>query len=123
MSDSVSDLSRARRWPGWGALSLTIGGLGAAFALAACCALPILLGALGLGTAWLFGVAELAAPHRSLLLIAGSASLLGGAVALWYQTRVVCAPNAWCARPAVRTLIAAGLVLGFLLLVLGYRYA
>lgn len=38
----------------WGAMGLTVGGVAAAFSVAACCALPILLGSIGVGTAWLF---------------------------------------------------------------------
>jgi len=47
-----------------GALLLAIGGLAAAFGAASCCAIPMLLGSLGLGSAWLAGVAIVAAPHR-----------------------------------------------------------
>ena len=47
-----------------GALLLAAGGLTAAFGAASCCALPLLLGSLGLGSAWLVTVAWFAAPHR-----------------------------------------------------------
>jgi mercuric ion transport protein len=103
-------------------MGLTVGGLGAAFGAAACCALPILLGSLGVGTAWLFGIARIAAPHRLALLGVAGALLAGGAWALWRQTRTVCAPGGWCARAAVRWFTSAGIVLGLALAVLGYRY-
>ena len=119
----MPDPLRKQRFSSWGALSLTLGGIGAGFGVAACCALPVLLGSVGLGTAWLFGIAKLAAPHRSLLLGIGAASLVGGAMALWYQSKVVCATDGWCSRPAVRVLTTIGLALGLLLLILGHRYA
>jgi mercuric ion transport protein len=119
----MPDLLRKQRLSSWGALSLTLGSIGAGFGVAACCALPVLLGSVGFGTAWLFGIAKLAAPHRSLLLDIGAASLAGGAIALWYQSRVVCATDGWCSRPAVRVLTAIGLAVSLVLLVLGHRYA
>jgi len=51
-----------------GALLLAAEGLAAAFGAASCCALPLLFGSLGLGTAWLVTVAWFAAPHRLALL-------------------------------------------------------
>src|SRR5713226_6129593 len=47
-----------------GSLLLAAGGLAAAFGAASCCGLPVLLGSLGLGSAWLVAVAWIAAPHR-----------------------------------------------------------
>src|SRR5215467_7441859 len=52
-----------------GAMLLAAGGLAAAFGAASCCALPLLFGSLGLGSAWLVTVASSAAPHRIALLI------------------------------------------------------
>ena len=101
---------------------LTIGGVGAAFGAAACCALPILLGSLGVGTAWLFGIARIAAPHRLALLGMAAALLAGGAWALWEQSRKPCAADGWCARPGVRWFTSAGIVLGLVLALLGYHY-
>jgi len=59
-----------------GALLLAIGGLAAAFGAASCCAIPMLLGSLGLGSAWLAGVAILAAPHRIALITAAVVCLV-----------------------------------------------
>ncbi len=107
-----------------GPVLLTLAGLAAAFGVASCCALPLLLATLGLGTAWLGGVALLTAPHRPILLVAAALCLAGAAVLLWRQRRAaVCAPGAVCARPAVRHLTLAGLLLGLALLTFGYAYA
>jgi mercuric ion transport protein len=108
-----------------GATLFTLGGIGAAFGLASCCGLPVLLASFGLSSAWLAGIAFLAAPHRSLLLGAGTLFLAGGAALLWPRRRLgeVCAPGMICSRPAVRALTLVGLAAGFGLLVLGYLYA
>ncbi len=44
------------------AMVLAAGGIAAAFGAASCCALPMLLGSVGLGSAWLIAVAWLAVP-------------------------------------------------------------
>jgi mercuric ion transport protein len=109
---------------GTGSVLLTVSGLAAAFGVASCCGLPFLLASAGLGTAWLTGFALLAAPHRSILLIVGAVCLAGGAALFWRQRRVAaCTPGAFCSRPAVKSLTLAGLLLGAVLLWLGYTYA
>lgn len=107
-----------------GAGLLTLGGLGAAFGLAACCALPLLLVSLGLSSAWLGGVASIAAPYRTLLLAFGALALAGGAVLLWRQRRyaATCGPEGKCTPPAVRLATLVGLIVGAVLLVAGYLY-
>ncbi len=107
---------------GTGAVVLTAGGLLAGFAAAACCALPLLLATLGLGGAWLFRVAVVAAPHRTVILMVGGVSLALAAVLWWRQRTAVCEPGAWCARPAVRISTLIGLLIGVMLLVAGYVY-
>jgi mercuric ion transport protein len=107
---------------GTGAVVLTVGGLLAGVAVAACCALPLLLGTLGLGSAWLFTVTALATPHRSAILMVGGAALALAAVLWWRQRTEVCEPGAWCATPAVRIVTLIGLVIGVMLLVAGYVY-
>jgi mercuric ion transport protein len=73
-----------------GALMLAGGGLASAFGAASCCALPLLLGSLGLSSAWLVALAWLAAPHRIALLIAAVVCLLGaGGIFVWPR-RAVC---------------------------------
>jgi mercuric ion transport protein len=109
---------------GAGSVLLTLSGVAAAFGVASCCGLPFLLTSAGLGTAWLTGFALLAAPHRSILLIVGAACLAGGALLFWRQRRVaVCTPGAFCSRPAVKGLTLIGLLLGAVLLYIGYTYA
>jgi mercuric ion transport protein len=109
---------------GTGSVLLTLSGLAAAFGVASCCGLPFLLTSAGLGTAWLTGIALLAAPHRSILLMVGAVGLAGGALLFWRQQRVAaCTPGAFCARPVVRNLTLSGLLLGAALLYLGYTYA
>jgi|SRR5271154_3684905 len=107
-----------------GAFLLAAGGLAAAFGAASCCALPILLGSLGLGSAWLVTVAWLAAPHRIALLIAAVACLVGaGAVFIWRRRVAACTPGAACGSPANTVLLTGTLVAGSVLVVLGYLYA
>ena len=109
---------------GTGSALLTLGGLAAAFGVASCCGLPFLLATAGIGTAWLTGFALLAAPHRSVLLIVGAVCLAGGAILFWRQQRIAaCTPGAFCSRPTVRNLTLAGLLVGLVLLYLGYAYA
>ena len=106
-----------------GTAALTLAGLAAAFGAASCCGLPLLLASLGIGSAWLTGLALLAAPNRLLLLALGAAGLAGGGVLLWRQRRAACAPGAICATPAFRGTMLGALILGLLLLYLGYAYA
>lgn len=123
MSDAAK-VSRAPPATGeTGAALLAASGFAAAFGAASCYALPVLLGSLGLGSAWLFGVALLAGPHRNVLLITGIACLVGAAVLLARRWRVgaACAPGAARSPNLVlRYLTGVGLVLGFALLALTY---
>jgi mercuric ion transport protein len=108
-----------------GAAWLTLGGLAAAFGLASCCALPLLLTTLGLSTAWLSGVALMAEPHRGVLMVIGAVCLLGGAVLLWRQQRAAatCGPGGVCMPQWVRALTLVGILAGLGLLWAGYAYA
>ena len=107
-----------------GSLLLVAGGLAAAFGAASCCALPLLLGSLGLGSAWLVAVAWFAAPHRIALLITAVVCLLGGSsVFLWRRRVAACAPGIVCARPATTALLTILVLTGGVLVVLGYLYA
>ena len=109
-----------------GALILALGGVGAAFGAASCCALPILLGSLGLGSAsWLVGVAWIAAPHRVALLTAALLCLLGGgAILAWHRHAVAaCTPGMVCGNRAITPLVIVSLALGVGLAVAGYLYA
>lgn len=107
-----------------GALLLAAGGLAAAFGAASCCALPILLGSLGLSSAWLVAVAWVAAPHRLTLLVAAVVCLVGaGGLFIWRRRVAACTPGAACGRPAITILIMGFLPVGAVLVVLGYVYA
>jgi mercuric ion transport protein len=126
MSDAAEKSDPLARPAGeTGAALLAAGGFAAAFGAASCCALPVLLGSFGLGAAWLFGLASLAAPHRTALLAAAAVCLAGGALLLWrHRTASIrCAPDSAClSNPAVRYLTAGGLAVGAVLLTLGYAY-
>ena len=107
-----------------GATLLTLGGIAAAFGVASCCGLPFLLATVGVSSAWLTGIALLAAPHRPVLLWAGALCLAAGAVLMWSrQTATVCATDAVCSKPSVRGLTVVGLIAGLALLTIGYLYA
>jgi mercuric ion transport protein len=103
------------------AMLLAAGGLAAAFGVASCCALPLLFGSLGLGTAWLVTVAWFAAPHRlALLAIAIICLGSGGAVLLWRRRRIAaCAPGVACGSAVVTCVLSLGAVL----VVLGFMFA
>ena len=109
---------------GAGGVVLTATGLAAAFGVASCCGLPFMLATAGLGTGWLWGIAALAFPHRSLLMAVAAISLMLGAGLFWRQRRVAaCAAGGFCDRPLVRGLNLIGLLAGLVLLWLGYAYA
>lgn len=102
---------------------MTLGGLAAAFGAASCCGLPLMLATAGIGSAWLTGVAVLAAPYRPILLIVGAVGLVGGAYLLfWRARRAACRPGSLSARSAFRGTIIASLLLGTAFLYLGYAY-
>ncbi|MCW3837258.1 mercuric transporter MerT family protein [Sphingomonas canadensis] len=107
-----------------GAAFLTVGGIAAAFGVASCCALPILLATAGLGAGWLGGIASAASPYRTLLLSLSALFLIGGAILLWRQQRVAmtCGPDGVCTAPAIRAILLIGLLVGATLLYLGYAY-
>jgi mercuric ion transport protein len=103
---------------------LTLGGLAGALSVASCCALPLGLYTLGLGTAWLGGIGVLAEPHMVPLIGASLACLAGGAFLMWRQQRAKsCAPGSICAKPVVRGLTIAGMFVALALLYFGYTLA
>jgi mercuric ion transport protein len=116
---------RARPARGSGAVLLTAGGLAAAFSVALCCGLPFVVATLCFETAWLYDIAVLAAPHRTILLAAAGFLLFGGAVLLFRQGKppASCALGEVCTKPVLRGLTMGGLLVGFILLYLGYAYA
>jgi mercuric ion transport protein len=103
---------------------LAVGGLAAAFGAASCCALPVLLGSLGFGGAWLFGIAIIAAPHRIALLTAATVCLIAAGVVMpWRGRAMACAPGSVCGHRAVMPLIVAVLSLGAVLAAAGLLLA
>lgn len=100
-------------------------GFAAAFGAASCCALPVLLGSLGLGSAWLAGLALLAGPYHPVLLAVAVVCLVsGGGLLLWHHRQgPACAPGAACGRSMVTRLITGVLSLGAVLTVLGFVFA
>lgn len=107
-----------------GALLLALGGLAAAFGAASCCALPLLLGSLGLGSAWLVAVAWIAAPHRLALSATAAICLIGaGGFFVWRRRVAACSPGMSCGRPVTTALLICVISLGAVLAVLGYLYA
>ena len=107
-----------------GAVLLALGGLAAGFGAASCCALPLLLSGLGIGSAWLFGIAVLAAPHRLALIIGASLCLVGATVVLAMRRRaIVCSAGIVCGRRAIAPVVGTLMALGAALAVAGYVYA
>jgi mercuric ion transport protein len=102
------------------AVLLALAVLVATFRVASCCGLPFGLATLGLGTAWLAGVALFAAPHLVFLLAAAAVYLAGGAVLPWRQRSAVACAQVRSARARGVTLI--GLLIGFVPLYLAYAY-
>ena len=107
-----------------GAVLLAAGGFAAAFGAASCCALPLLLGSLGLGSTWLVAVAWIAAPHRVALLgFATSCLVAAGGLLLWGRRRAAAyPPGTSCGRPALTAFASGVLSLAGVLIVLGFVY-
>lgn len=101
----------------WGSLA-TGGGILASFGAATCCALPLALASVGLGTAWLGSISPFVAPFRTPLLIVAALLLLLGAARLASQVlrARACPTDATCGSPTYRVLTAAGLLVGTTLL-------
>lgn len=95
-----------------GSTLLAAGGIAAAFGAAACCGLPLALGALGIaGGAWLLDVAMLFGPWQRVLL-ASAVVLLVGALAVGLRRRAACTGGV-CASLTFRSgLVAASFVGG-----------
>jgi mercuric ion transport protein len=122
---TFSSFQKRRRFgaaAGSSSLALIAAGIGSAFAVASCCALPMILGGLGLSTAWLFHLAVWAAPHRRALLGVALIALLAGAIMFFRQWRVRCDPETWCSHPWVKVMTVIGLLIGIVLWMGGYEY-
>jgi mercuric ion transport protein len=100
-------------------------GFAAAFGAASCCVFPVLLGSLGLGSAWLASLGLLAGPYRHVLLAAAVVCLVvgGGLLLRHHRIAVACASGAACGRSMVTRLITGVLSLGAVLTALGFLFA
>lgn len=103
---------------------LTFTGVGAAFSVASCCAIPIFLASFGIGAAWVTQIAMIAVPHRKVLLLVGACALVISAVLLWRQQRIAatCTQEAQCVSAPIRFVNLLGLIIGAILLWAGYTY-
>jgi mercuric ion transport protein len=126
MTDNTrTGLPELKALSGTGATLFAATGFAAAFGAASCCALPVLLGSLGLGGAWLASLAFLAGPYRPVLLVAAIVCLVsgGGLLLRHHQNPLACAPGAACRRSVVTRLTTGVLSLGAVLTVLGFLFA
>lgn len=105
-----------------GAVALVTGGIATAFCLAACCAIPILLAGVGIGTAWLTPVVSASQPHVGILTAVSVVALIGSVVIVWRAPKH-CQPGSLCARPAFRWAVTVAALIGAVLLVLSKIYA
>jgi mercuric ion transport protein len=126
MTDNTERASPERGTIGdTGATLLAAGGLAAAFGAASCCALPMLLGSLGLAGAWLGSLALLAGPYRPVFLATAVVGLGGGGLLFWRgRSAVACMPGTGaCGRPMTTGFLIGALSLGAVLTVLGFVFA
>jgi len=100
-----------------GPVALTAGGVAAAFGAASCCAIPMLLGGIGLSGLGSALFIPALGPFESYLLAAALICLVAGGALLW--RRQICGS---CGTRTTTTLTLVGLVLGAALLALGYSY-
>ncbi|MBI2735936.1 MAG: mercuric reductase [Rhodospirillales bacterium] len=101
--------------------TLATGALVAAFGVASCCALPVALAALGIGSAGLFAIAALVGPYQLQILAGAVICLLGAAVLMWRQRRArACGTAGTRRRPVLDRITQVALVLALGLLVLTF---
>ncbi len=121
MAEIMGKSAMSRRETGRGAVVFTAAGLTAAFGLASCCALPLLLYTFGFGTAWLSRIGIISLQYRPYLIAVAAVGLGAGAVLMWRQWKSdTCARDSLCAHPLIQSLTIAGLLLGSVLLYYGY---
>ncbi|MBY0320293.1 MAG: mercuric reductase [Reyranella sp.] len=101
--------------------TLATGALLAAFGVASCCALPVALAALGIGSVGLFAIAALVGPYQLYVLAAAVSCLLGAAVLMWRQHRArACSAAGPHKRPILDRITQVALVLALGLLALTF---
>ena len=100
------------------------GGIFAAFGAAACCALPLMLASVGVGSAWLGSISPVVAPYRVPLLTLASALLLAATLRLLWQFRRArtCPADSACGSSTYRGLTAIGIAIGAALLTGAFLY-
>jgi mercuric ion transport protein len=104
--------------------ALATGGLLAAFGVAACCALPIVLSVAGIGAASLVSVGFLAAPYQTELFYLAAVCLAAAVFVTWRQRRLQsCAVGGACAHPWAGWLTWTAIGFGVALLALTFWYA
>ena len=102
-----------------GAVALVATGIASAFALATCCAFPIVFGSAAL----VFAPIAIASEPHSQLLTAISAIGLVGSFGVAARAPKYCKPDALCARHSFRRGIVVASVLGAILLIVAKYYA
>lgn len=101
--------------------TLATGALLAAFGVASCCALPVALAALGIGSASLFAISALVGPYQLHVLAVAVICLLGAAVLMWRQGRArACGAAGPFRRPILDRITQVALVLACGLLALTF---
>jgi mercuric ion transport protein len=124
IDDAQTNRSQVNPLTGAGATLLAAAGLAAGFGAASCCAIPLLLGALGLGGAWLASLAIVAGPYRPVFLAAASICLVGGGFLLWRrQAAAACSRGATYGRSSVTRATLVILSLATILTALGLVFA
>jgi mercuric ion transport protein len=97
------------------------GALLAAFGVASCCALPLALGALGVGSAALVGIAVLVGPYQIQVLAAAVVCLFGAAFVMARQRRAMtCGSAGTATRPLLGWFTAVAIALALALLALTF---
>lgn len=100
-----------------GPIACAAGGVAAAFGAASCCAIPMLLGGLGLGGLGSALFMPMLVPFQPYLIGAAAVCLLAGGLLLWRRRSCACHGT----RTATTTTLI-GLALGGALLTLGLTY-
>src|SRR5262245_55269447 len=92
--------------------TLATGALLAAFGVASCCALPVALGVLGIGSAGLLGIAAMVGPYQLPVFVAAVICLFGAALLTWRQRRArACGAARPCRRPILDRITYVAVVL------------
>jgi mercuric ion transport protein len=103
-------------------VALAGSGVAAAFALAACCAVPLFLATLGISANWLVPLVSATTPYTE-LLTGFAVVALAASVFIVLRAKRTCQPGDLCARPAFRWSVIVAAAIGAVLLVLSKIYA